>query len=176
LLLDQPEMKNGFKNPVTQKLADFIAQIGIEIIPTELAEKTFLPGIYVSKGRILVDESQLSYPGDLLHEAGHLAMALPDLRPTLSGEVAFPGLRMEPIEAAAISWSYAAILHLGLDPRVVFHEGGFGVSSDRLLNNYRLGVYIGVNVLQDAGLTAMGDKATQLGVDPYPHMIRWMRE
>lgn len=169
-------MNTEFKNPVTQRLADFIAHIGIEIRSVEISEKTFLPGVLVQNGKILVDESKLTYPGDLLHEAGHLAMAAADLRPTLSGEVALPGVRMEPVEVQAIAWSYAAILHLGMDPTVVFHEGGYGVESERLLFNFTIGAYIGVNGLQDAGLTAMGDKATELGVAPYPHMIKWLRD
>jgi Na+/H+ antiporter NhaD/arsenite permease-like protein len=83
---------------------------------------------------------------------------------------------MEPVEAHAIAWSYAAIIHLGLDPKVVFHEGGYGVESEKLLFNFSLGVYIGVNGLQDAGLTAFGVKAIELGVPPYPHMLKWLRD
>ncbi|MGH9971288.1 MAG: hypothetical protein ACREBG_26330 [Pyrinomonadaceae bacterium] len=169
-------MTNEFKEPVTRRLADFIVKIGLEIIPTSLTSKTFLPGILVENGSILVDESKLTYPGDLLHEAGHLAMAPSNIRTSLSGEVALPGVRMEPMEVSVIAWSYAAIVHLGLDPRVVFHEGGYGVESERLLNNYNLGVYIGANGLQDAGLTALGDNAKELGVPPYPHMLKWLRD
>ena len=169
-------MASEFKNAVTRRIADFLADIGLEVVSVSISRKTFLPGILVESGRILVDETQLTYPGDLLHEAGHLAVAPRNLRSSLSGEVALPGVRMEPVEAQAIAWSYAAILYLGLDPTVVFHEGGYGVESERLLFNFSLGVYIGVNGLQDAGLTVIGEKATELGLPPYPQMLKWLRD
>ena len=169
-------MTSEFKNAVTRKIADFLAEIGIEVLPVSINTKTFLPGILVENGRILVDETRLTYPGDLLHEAGHLAMAPSDLRPSLSGEVALPDVWMEPVEVQTIAWSYAAIIYLGLDSKVVFHEGGYGVVSERLLSNFSLGVYIGVNGLQDAGLTVIGQKATELGLPPYPHMLKWLRD
>lgn len=169
-------MTNAFKNGVTRQLAEFISEIGLEIIPVKISSKTFLPGILVENGRILVDESKLTYPGDLLHEAGHLAVAPADMRSSLGGEVALPGVWMDPVEVHAIAWSYAAIVYLGLDPKIVFHEGGYGVESERLLSNYNLGVFIGANGLQDAGLTAIGRQATELGVPPYPHMLKWLRD
>lgn len=165
-----------FQSAVTRQIADFITEIGLEIAAVKIEGKTFLPGICVRNGTILADEERLTYPGDLLHEAGHLALASSSIRPTLSGEVALPGVRMEPVEAAAIAWSYAAILYLGLDPSVVFHAGGYGVESERLQANFDLGVYIGVSGLQEAGLTAMGEKAVEAGVAPYPHMIKWLRD
>jgi len=169
-------MAAEFKNPVTQKLVDFIRQIGIEVVHTAIGCPTFLPGILVENGRILVDESKLTYPGDLLHEAGHLAVAPGDLRGTLSGEVALPGVSMAPVEVHAIAWSYAAIVHLGLDPMIVFHSGGYGLGSERLLSNYNLGVYIGANGLEDAGLTVLPAGAKERGVAPYPHMLKWLRD
>ncbi len=172
-------MANEFNSELVQQLVHFIVEIGIDVVPITIGSKTFLPGILVEHGKIFVDEARLTYPGDLLHEAGHLAVAPGELRPTLSGEVAIPGVLMEPVESQAIAWSYAAILHLGLDPRVVFHEGGYGngaSSSESLLFSFSLGVYIGVNGLQDAGLTAMGHRATELGVTPYPHMLKWLRD
>lgn len=169
-------MSTEFQNPVTRKIAAFIAEIGIEIASVSIGSKTFLPGILVNMGKILADESKLTHPGDLLHEAGHLAMAPADLRSSLSGEVALPGVWMDPVEVHAIAWSYAAIVYLELDPKILFHEGGYGLESERLLSNYSLGVFIGANGLQDAGLTVMGEQAAQLGVSPYPHMLKWLRD
>ncbi|SRR6266446_7316348 len=165
-----------FKNPVTRKIADFLKEIGIEVCSVNLDVPTFQPGILVENGIILADESKLTYPGDLLHEAGHLAMASASLRPSLSGEVTIPNVRMETVEIQTIAWSYAAMVHLGLDPKVVFHEGGYGVESERLLFNFSNGVYIGLNGLVDAGLTAIGKVATEMGVPEYPHMLKWLRD
>jgi hypothetical protein len=174
--VNEAGMNQEFKNPVTRKIADFLKEIGIEVRSVNLDVPTFLPGILVENGTILADESKLNYPGDLLHEAGHLAMAPASLRPSLSGEVTIPDVRMETVEIQTIAWSYAAMVHLGLDPKVVFHEGGYGVESERLLFNFRNGVYIGINGLVDAGLTVIGEKATAMGVPEYPHMLKWLRD
>ncbi len=165
-----------FNNPVTRKIANFLNEIGIEVRSVNLDVPTFLPGILVENGTILADETRLTYPGDLLHEAGHLAMAPASLRPSLSGEVTIPHVRMETVEIQTIAWSYAAIVHLGLDPKVVFHEGGYGVESERLLFSFSNGVYIGLNGLVDAGLTAIGKSASEMGVPEYPHMLKWLRD
>ena len=74
-----------------------------------------MPGIDIRQGTILVDEARLAHPGDLLHEAGHLAVADPAER---------GGARLSPSdgdEMAAIAWSWAALKHLDLDPAIVFH-------------------------------------------------------
>ena len=169
-------MASDFKNEITRKIADFLLEIGLEIAPSKISSETFLPGIQIENGKLLVDEDKLVYPGDLLHEAGHLALATSDVRSRLSGEVILPDVLMEPVEAQAMAWSYAAVLHLGLNPQVVFHEGGYRGASKDLLLNFELGAYIGVQGLQDAGLTAVGEKAKALAVAPYPHMCKWLRD
>jgi hypothetical protein len=147
------------------------------VVPAELAGDTaFLPGIELHEGRLLVDESRLRWPGDLLHEAGHVAMAPSWARPRLSGAIDVPGLDTGSLEWAAIPWSYAAAVAIGIDPAEVFHGGGYHGHSPGLLTNFRLGVPIGVHHLVDAGMTAVGARAAELGVEPYPHMLRWLRE
>ena len=169
-------MRARFQNDVTQKIADFITDIGLVLEHSWIDEATFLPGILVQHGSIIVDEDKLEYPGDLLHEAGHLALSPAEIRPTLSGEVALPGARMEPIEAQAMAWSYAAALFLGIGPEIVFHEGGYFGASKSLLFNFSVGAYIGVNGLQEAGLTLFGESAREKSIPPYPHMIKWLRD
>ena len=169
-------MTYAFKNPITQTIADFLTKIGLEVRSTKITDEMFLSGIRVEHGVLLVDEEKLTYPGDVLHEAGHLAVAPAELRPTLSGEVIIPGVHMEPVEAQAIAWSYAAIVHLGLDPKVIFHAGGYRVESERVEFSFSMGVYIGVNGLQAAGLTVMGPEAAAQGLPQYPHMIKWLRD
>lgn len=169
-------MATEFKNQLTRTLVRFLESIGLEIVPATIDTQTFLPGILIENGKLLVDEEKLTYPGDLLHEAGHLAVAPSDLRSSLSGEVVLPGVMMEPIEVQAMAWSYAAIIHLGLDPRIVFHDSGYRGAAKGLLQNFTRGAYIGVNGLEDAGLTATGEKAIALGVPPYPHMVNWLKD
>ena len=165
-------MTAAFENGVTAKIADFLNLIGIEVVPCVCETATFLPGIKVESGWLLVDESKLKFPGDLLHEAGHLALAPGMLRRELSGEVNLPDFNMDAIESQVIAWSYAAILYLGLEPRIVFHEGGYRGHSKGLLGTFRVGGYIGVSGLEEAGMTASGQNAIELGVPPYPHMLK----
>src|SRR5260221_14580279 len=124
-------MNCNLKDPLAKRIADFLAEIGLGIDCEEIKTETFLPGILVRNGRIVVDKEKLAFPGDLLHEAGHLALAPAAIRSTLSGEVAFPGVQMEPVESSVMAWSYAATLFLEIDPKVVFHDAGYRGASDR---------------------------------------------
>lgn len=164
-----------FKNNITQKIAAFLFDIGIEVLATKLDETTFLPGVSVKKGKLLVDEEELAFPGDLLHEAGHLAVAPASLRAELSDEVVLPDRHPDVLEVEAIAWSYAACVHLGIDPGVVFHPHGYGGRSEGLLLNFSLGVFLGVNELEASGLTYSPRAAADLGVESYPKMINWLR-
>lgn len=165
-----------FIDPLTNKISDFLTLIGIEIVPEKLTDKCFLPGILVKNGRLLVDETKLKYPGDLLHEAGHLALAPADVRTHLSGEVVIPDIDVNLVEAYVTAWAFAAVVHLGLEPRILLHQGGYKGKSESLIFTFSLGVYPGANGLENFGMTAAGENARQLGVAPYPNMLKWMRE
>ena len=85
-----------YHNPLTNRIVDFLTSIGVQVRKVALETNTFLPEILVDKGRLLVDEAQLIYPG--------------------------------------------------------------------------------AHLLATAGLCAIGDVAQRLGVEPYPHMIKWLRD
>ncbi|MDQ3817320.1 MAG: hypothetical protein M3362_06475 [Acidobacteriota bacterium] len=161
---------------MTNRIAEFLNGIGIEVVPQTLDGECFLPGILIEEGRLLVDEAKLKYPGDLLHEAGHLAVAPASLRSSLSGEVLIPGADMDDVEAQSTAWAYAALTHLGLEPRVLFHEGGYRGKSEGLIFTYSIGVYPGAGGLHLLGMTATGEEARRYGVAPYPHMQKWLRD
>ena len=127
------------------------------------------------KGKILVDESKLLSPGDILHEAGHLAMLPPHLRNQVTGNANLPDINPEALEGHTIAWSYAAIVHLGLSPEVIFHPTGYRGNSKGLLFNFSLGAYLGVGGLETAGMTVSPKNATPGGAPPYPHMLKWLR-
>jgi len=165
-----------FEGALTNRIAEFLNGIGIEVVPGRLDGESFLPGILVERGGLLVDEGKLSYPGDLLHEAGHLAVAPAGLRPALGGEVFIPGADMNAVEAEATAWAYAAVTHLKLEPSVLFHAGGYEGKSAGLILTFTMGVYPGAYGLQTLGLTATGQTARQLQVAPYPHMLKWLRD
>lgn len=158
-----------FADPLTERLATFVRGIGIDMRAATLSEQTFLPGLDIRHGAILVDEERLSYPGDILHEAGHLAVADPAERraPTLSPT--------DGDEIATLAWSYAALRHLDLDPEIVFHPGGYKGGSASLIENFTAGRYLGVPLLQYYGMTVEPRRAAERGVEPFPHMLRWLR-
>jgi hypothetical protein len=79
-------------------------------------------------------------------------------------------------ELAATAWSYAAALHLGLDGSVVFYPGSFKGEGEHVLAHFREGRYYGVPMLQRWGMTADEKRAKILGIPPFPHMLRWLRE
>ncbi len=70
----------AFANPVTARIAAFLVEIGIPVEAADLPAHSFLPGIRLETGRLLVDATRLKHPGDLLHEAGHIAVMTPERR------------------------------------------------------------------------------------------------
>jgi hypothetical protein len=161
--------------PPTARIVDFLCGIGIEVIESELGGDTFLPGLRLDAGRLLMDPERLTYPGDLLHEGGHVAVAPAWARPSLTGSVDVPGLDMDLLEKAVVPWSYAAALAIGIAPAVVFHEGGYRGKSEGLLRTFAVGVYPGANLLIQAGMCLSPSEAAATGAQPYPHMLRWLR-
>jgi len=167
-----------FRNTITSAIADFLTKIGITVGPAVITEDTVLPGVQISQGKILVDEEKLTYPGDILHEAGHLAVVTAETRPILFDNIGRGLSNSERMgeEVAAIAWSYAAALHLQLPPEIVFHEGGYQGSSKAFIENFSQGRYVGVPLLQLYGLSYEAKQAQEQGVAPFPHMIKWLRE
>ncbi len=159
-----------FHNPTVSHIADFLIDIGIPVKTGDVPEKTFLPGITVKDGVLIVDEPRLTYPGDLLHEAGHMAVLSPEERSFAGSEMGDDG----GYEMAAIAWSYAAAIHLGIGPEIVFHSAGYRGGSQAILDNFQAGLFIGVPVLQWLEMTVEAKSAGEL--DRYPHMRKWLRD
>jgi hypothetical protein len=168
--------KNLLQNNLTGKITGFLTKIGIEVSGSGIRQETFLPGILVEKGKILFDESKLVFPGDLLHEAGHLAVAPAAVRAELGDEIIVPNVILNLLEAQAILWSYAACIYLEIDPRIVFHEAGYKGKSQNILFNFHYGIYFGLNGLEEYGMAFSENKAKELGVSPFPKMQKWLRD
>jgi len=113
----------------------------------------------------------MRYPGDMLHEAGHLAVAVPERRRTLHLDIGQNGTE----EMMAIAWSYAAALHIGIDPAIVFHPDGYRGGAASLLENFNEGRYLALPMLEWTGMAYGSKRAQAEGVAPYPHMARWLR-
>ena len=67
-------------DPSAIRIVDWLREIGLTVRLAPLGAETFLPGVTMEPGGILVDPEQLLYSGDLLHEAGHLAIMVPARR------------------------------------------------------------------------------------------------
>jgi hypothetical protein len=160
----------AFENSDTARILAFLDRIGIPVVFEPIAGDTFLPAMTVRDGTLVVDPERLTWPGDLLHEAGHIAVTDPALRPTLGAVSPDPGEEM-----AAIAWSYAAAVEIGIDAAVVFHAEGYRGGGESLVDNFTAGRYFGDPMLHYFGMTAMARHATEQGVAPYPHMLRWLR-
>jgi hypothetical protein len=157
---------------VTEALVGFLTEIGLEVRAGAIPHETFLPGIDVVRGALVVDESRLLYPGDLLHEAGHLAVMAPEERAEAGTTIDTGGGE----EMAAIAWSYAAVIHLEIDPGVVFHQDGYKGGSQAILENFAERRYFGVPLLQWMGMTFYDPKIREFNAGSYPKMAKWLRD
>ena len=151
-----------FADPITARIVDFIREVGIPVRRGPAAG--LLPGIDVRAGAIVVDEPRLAYPGDLLHEAGHLAVCEAARRGALSHVGDDPGEEM-----GAMAWSYAAARHLGLDPAVVFHAD-FRGGGEAMIAAFERGGGPGEPMLHYWGMTG-----GRTGEPRFPEMSRWLR-
>ncbi|OHU89148.1 MULTISPECIES: hypothetical protein [Pseudoalteromonas] len=152
-------------------ILDFLEHIGIPHEVCSIEQKTFLPGLRLKRGVLQIDAEKLLYPGDILHEAGHLAVCEPTERHMMSDDVYKSGRNqnwMQGEEMAAIAWSVAASRFIGLPLDVVFHPHGYKGASDHFIKIFSEGEAFGTPLL----------KAWDM-VDPdlgFPFMKCWLRE
>ncbi|MBL7825672.1 MAG: aspartyl/asparaginyl beta-hydroxylase domain-containing protein [Saprospiraceae bacterium] len=154
-------------------ILQFLEEIGIPAMLQTIDTQTFLPGIAIENGAMVIDPEKLQHPGDILHEAGHIAVT--ESRSTLQVDMTKGDPNAMGLEIAAILWSYAALTHIGLPPESVFHTNGYRGSNQWFIDNFTQGSYMGLPLLEWMGLTAGVEKARLMGVEPFPHMLKWLR-
>jgi len=159
-----------------EAITQFLDSIGIAPRARDLGDATFLPGLDIEGGVLLVDRARLTWPGDLLHEAGHIAVTPAKLRPRLSGAIEIDPAVQHADEPVATAWAYAAVMAIGLPAPVLFHVGGYHGKSAGLAFTYASGCYPGIAGLVAAGMALGPAEAAARGVKPYPAMLRWLRE
>jgi hypothetical protein len=157
-----------------EKCIAFLNGIGIKTIYRSIPAVTFLPGLSIEAGCIIIDIEKPCYPGDILHEAAHIAIVPVADRATLDAASigARPDNQAE--EMMAIAWSYAACVYLQMDPYFVFHDNGYKGGGSYIADNFKEKRYFGLPMLQWKGMAADEKKAAELNVAPYPAMIKWM--
>lgn len=158
----------------TASILRFLDEIGIPVEQKSLTQTCFLPGLSIEGGTIYYDSERMLYPGDLLHEAGHLACTPGALRPK-AGTDELPEWPDDGNEIGAVLWSYSACKHLKLSPKVVFHPDGYKGDSDWLIETFEDGTYIGLPLLVWLGLCDDPEKSENPDL-AFPHMKRWLVE
>ena len=155
---------------------NFLQVIGITVHFIPVDTDCFLPGLSIKYGEILIDREKLKYPGDILHEAGHIAVVPAAERNTLNEKKICEREHRDAEEMMAIAWSYAACVHLGIDANFVFHENGYKGGGESFAENFKNGHYFGVPMLQWTGM-ALERKSTDNHDAPvYPKMLKWLRD
>jgi len=170
-------MKNNDpeKSIILNRCVPFLNSIGIGTLFRKIDSGSFLPGLLIEKGSLIVDEGALQYPGDILHEAGHIAVVSAASRSSLDQQSIVASEHREAEEMMAIAWSYAACIHLELDAAIVFHEDGYQGGGKSMIENFRAGRFLGTPMLQWCKMTIEPGRGGH-GEPVFPKMLRWMRE
>lgn len=171
----EAEATRAPRPPQLEAICAFLARIGVACVEAVLPDPTFLPGVEIEDGVLRFDPTRLSHPGDLLHEAGHVALCPSPERARLRGNVATSVPEMKGTELGVILWSLAACRELGLPLDVVLHAGGYAGDADWLRENFERGTYIGLPLLVWMGLCEDPGHARREGREGFPRMIRWVR-
>lgn len=157
-------------------IISFIESTGINVKVKSINKKTFLPGILIKNGSLVVDIEKLKYPGDLLHEAGHIAVAPHEIRHKLISPIDTQlDFDAATHELMTLAWSYAAAVSAEIPLEVIFHPEGYKGQNESLLHTFKSGHYIGLPMLQWLGMSYDANNAAPNNAKPFPHMVKWLR-
>ena len=154
------------QNDIFKKIEGFLKELGIDIVEKELDDSCILPGLSLYKNSILIDKNRLKYVGDILHEAGHIAVTPEENRMLIGTEEMDTNWPYDGDEMIAILWSYAAARHLDISPEVIFHKDGYKNESKEIMNRFENGNYVGLPLFEWMGFCDEGE---------FPKIKRWMR-
>jgi hypothetical protein len=158
-----------------EKVLSFLDYIRIQVVEKQL-DDTFLPGLDLGPDCIFIDFEKLLYPGDILHEAGHLAVTTASERKLIGTDKISSDWPTHGEEIATILWSFAAAKHLDLPLEFVFHPNGYKNDSEWLISNFSIENYIGLPFLEWIGLTLSKERAEKENKQAFPAMIKWLRD
>lgn len=183
-------------------ILDFLNGIGIvarAVPPSAAMSQTFTPHVLIRNGQIDADIENV-FPGDILHEAGHVAVIPAPFRPLASGNLsaAFKAMHSyldenprglqtypeDPIcrailqcsDTEATAWQYAAAIEVGLPEHLLFPEGSYQGYAEENLTRLKDSQHFGINGLQAAGWTVLRAFPSSSRAMPpvFPKLAFWL--
>jgi GNAT superfamily N-acetyltransferase len=166
---DVPSLTDGAftRDGVIDRIAAFLRELGLTVDFAPVPTDSLLPGLHLIPNGLRVDRDALLFPGDMLHEAGHLAVMSPELRARATHSPTGPADEM-----GAIAWSWAAAQHLGIPPVLVIHDNGYKGAAAALRSEFASGRGNGIPYLAWLGLTT---QPTPGNPSIFPRMLHWLR-
>jgi hypothetical protein len=181
-----------------ERAVEFVRSIGLSVKLVgnhPLEPGSFLPQIRIRAGGLEVRED--AFPGDVLHEAGHIAVLPPAFRPLADKNLraAFAAARAycdehgdglmahpeDPVVRAllqcsdpeATAWQYAAANAIGLPDAWLFPAGSYEGNQETVLQMLKLNRHFGINGLQAAGWTQVSRNPYR-ATPVYPALAFWL--
>jgi hypothetical protein len=167
--------EESIANSSFDKSVNFLRAIGIPVHFRQIETDCFLPGISIANGEIVVDLEKLKYPGDILHEAGHIAVVPAIERSTLNEHAIGQQEQRDAEEMMVIAWSYAACVHLNIHAGFVFHDEGYKGGGSYIADSFKNDQYFGVPMLQWVGMALEKKNDDETDKPVYPAMLQWVR-
>jgi hypothetical protein len=158
------------KNDIIGKILAFLDQIGLPYSMATIENETFLPGLKIDQGALVIDIEKLTYPGDILHEAGHIALTAPQKRPHLNQEIMDAIPDTQSVEMGVILWTYLAGHAIQLPMEHIFHAGGYKGNSNWLMDLFQQKNYMGLPLLNWMGVTEPNPEGD------VPKVLHWYRQ
>lgn len=159
-----------------QPILNFLKKINIPYQFAPIDIETYVPGINIQNGTLQIDLKKLSFPGDLLYEAGRIALAPAAVRPSLTHPIDNQlDFDIPTISMMTIAWSYAAALDSETPLEVLFHPEGYKGQNENIKHGFQTGQYIGLPMLQYLGMAFDANNAAQKEAQPFPVMQSWLR-
>ena len=159
-----------------QPILHFLEKIGVPFQFISIDTNTYVPGINIHDGSLQIDLEKLTFPGDLLYEAGRIALAPAAVRSTLTHPIDNQlDFDVATNSMMTIAWSYAAALDAEIPIEVLLHPEGYKGQNESIQYGFQSGQYIGLPMLQFLGMALDANNAAQKGVQPFPVMQIWLR-
>lgn len=180
----------------TARIVDFLREIGLEVtLEDTQPQNSFLPKVRVVKGTLVVSPGV--FPGDILHEAGHVATIPKPFRHLADGNLSavfkamgeyvevnppeFSAYQEDPIargimqcsDPEATAWQYAAAHAIGLPDKWLFPKHAYDGEAKGILMSLKATRYLGINGLQAAGWTVTRANPHR-PLPVYPKLVQWL--